>query len=70
MQSPGMHPPIVKIAERSQLPVGGVLVFHYPHEAEPCLLLRTDADTLVAYSQKCTHLACAVVPDQITYWNA
>jgi len=57
-------PPIMKIAELSQLAVGGVLVFHYPHEAEPCLLLRTDTETLVAYSQKCTHLACAVVPDQ------
>lgn len=56
-------PPIVKIAERSQLPIGGAIVFHYPNEAEPCLLLRTDAHTLVAYSQKCTHLACAVVPD-------
>jgi Rieske Fe-S protein len=27
-------------------------------------LLRTEADTLVAYSQECTHLACAVVPDK------
>jgi nitrite reductase/ring-hydroxylating ferredoxin subunit len=58
------QPPIVKIADLSQLPVGGAVVFHYPNETEPCLLLRTDADTLAAYSQKCTHLACAVVPDQ------
>lgn len=57
------QPPVARIAELSQLPVGGVLVFHYPDEAEPCLLLRTDEATLVAYSQKCTHLACAVVPD-------
>jgi nitrite reductase/ring-hydroxylating ferredoxin subunit len=57
-------PPIVKIAERGQLPIGGTVVFHYPNEAEPCLLLRTEANTLVAYSQKCTHLACAVVPDK------
>lgn len=57
-------PPIVKIAERAQLPVGGVMVFHYPNESEPCLLLRTAENTLVAYSQKCTHLACAVVPDR------
>jgi nitrite reductase/ring-hydroxylating ferredoxin subunit len=56
-------PPIVKIADKGQLAVGEALVFHYPHAAEPCLLLRTDEDTVVAYSQKCTHLACAVVPD-------
>src|SRR5687767_10495846 len=28
-------PPIVKIADRSKVPVGGALVFHYPHETEP-----------------------------------
>jgi nitrite reductase/ring-hydroxylating ferredoxin subunit len=58
------QPPIMKIAEQSQVPVGGAVVFHYPSESDPCLLLRTDAKTLVAYSQKCTHLACAVVPDK------
>jgi Rieske Fe-S protein len=26
------------------------------------VLVRTRADALVAYSQKCTHLSCAVVP--------
>jgi Rieske Fe-S protein len=57
------QPPIKKIAERSQLPVGAAVVFHYPDESQPCLLLRIDAGTLVAYSQECTHLACAVVPD-------
>ena len=57
-------PPIVKVAQLSQLPIGGEEVFHYPNDSEPCLLLRTDANTLVAYSQECTHLACAVVPDK------
>lgn len=57
-------PPVTKIAETGQIPVGGVLVFHYPEDSEPCLLLRTGDDTFVAYSQKCTHLACAVVPDR------
>jgi Rieske Fe-S protein len=37
-------------------------VFRYPNEHEPCLLLRPDETTLLAFSQKCTHLACAVVP--------
>jgi Rieske Fe-S protein len=26
------------------------------------LLIRTDSRTLLAYSQSCTHLSCAVVP--------
>src|SRR5688500_3660635 len=30
------RPPIVKIAERAQLPIGGAVVFHYPEESEPC----------------------------------
>ena len=58
------QPQKVKIAERSQLPLGGALVFHYPHETEPCLLLRNGEESYVAYSQECTHLACAVVPDR------
>jgi Rieske Fe-S protein len=57
-------PPIVEIAAAAQLPVGGTLVFYYPDESEPCLLLRTADGAYAAFSQKCTHLACAVVPDQ------
>jgi Rieske Fe-S protein len=58
------QPPIKQIAERAQLPVGAAVVFHYPGESDPCLLLRPTANSLVAYSQECTHLACAVVPDK------
>lgn len=57
------EPPIVKIADRQQLAVGQALVFHYPDESEPCLLIRTDDASFVAFSQKCTHLACAVTPE-------
>lgn len=57
-------PPIAKVADMADVPVGGALVFHYPEHSEPCLLLRPDDSTLLAYSQKCTHLACAVVPDK------
>ena len=56
------EPPIMRIADKEDVLVGGAIVFHYPQEAEPCLLLRTDEDTFQAYSQKCTHLACAVTP--------
>jgi Rieske Fe-S protein len=37
-----------------------VKLFHYPTPDDPCLLLRLSTDRFVAYSQKCTHLSCAV----------
>ena len=52
-----------EIARLADIPVGGALVFHYPDPSEPCLLLRPDAGTLLAFGQKCTHLSCAVVPE-------
>jgi Rieske Fe-S protein len=42
--------------------VGGAITFNYPSAHDPCLLVRTGQDALVAYSQACTHLSCAVVP--------
>jgi Rieske Fe-S protein len=54
--------PVVKIASLSSVPRGGTLVFQYPGEHDDCILIRT-ADKLLAYSQKCTHLSCAVIPD-------
>ena len=38
-------------------------MFAYPTPSDPCLLIRTRDDKLLAYSQKCTHLSCAVIPD-------
>jgi Rieske Fe-S protein len=43
-----------------KIPVGGVKLFRYPTENDPCIMVRTDENTYVAYSQKCTHLSCAV----------
>ena len=40
--------------------VGEVKLFSYPTPEDPCILIRTAPDTVVAYSQKCTHLSCAV----------
>lgn len=57
------EPPIIKLGDKSDIPVGGVKVFAYPDESEPCLLIRTGAETFVAFSQECTHLACAVTPN-------
>jgi Rieske Fe-S protein len=55
-------PEIRRIDGADRLQVGESLVFDYPDDSEPCLLLRVARDEYVAYSQKCTHLACAVVP--------
>jgi Rieske Fe-S protein len=57
------QPPVKAIAPLADIPVGGALVFHYPEDHDPCLLLRPDENTLRAFSQKCTHLGCAVTPE-------
>ncbi len=56
-------PPRKAIARLASLGVGEVVEFHYPTEDDPCLLVRSDQDTLLAYSQVCTHLSCAVQPE-------
>jgi Rieske Fe-S protein len=61
-RSRGAAPARVAIAPLADLPVGGVREFRYPGPDDPCLLLRPEAQTLVAYGQECTHLSCAVVP--------
>ena len=55
-------PPRVRIAVLGEIPVQSASVFVYPGPADRCLLLRPDERTLVAFSQLCTHLSCAVVP--------
>ena len=57
------RPPIRKIAALDAIPVGGAVTFTYPEEHDDCLLVRTASDRFVAYSQKCTHLSCAVTPE-------
>jgi Rieske Fe-S protein len=55
-------PPRARIAALPDVPVGGAIVFEYPEPNDRCLLIRLDERALVAYSQSCTHLSCAVVP--------
>ncbi len=55
-------PPRVRVASLAAVPIGSAVVFQYPGDHDPCLLIRPDAETLLAYSQACTHLSCAVVP--------
>jgi nitrite reductase/ring-hydroxylating ferredoxin subunit len=49
-----------EVATVGEIPVGGVKLFSYPTPTDRCLMVRTGDDEYVAYSQKCTHLACAV----------
>jgi Rieske Fe-S protein len=49
-----------EICNAKEVPIGGVRLFRYPTEKDPCILIRPDEQTYVAYSQKCTHLSCAV----------
>ncbi len=58
-QEPELAP--LRIAQLQDIPVGGVKLFHYPTTNDPCLLIRTSAERLIAYSQKCTHLSCPVL---------
>jgi len=52
--------PEKNICRAKDVPVGGVWLFRYPTEKDACILIRPDEETYVAYSQKCTHLSCAV----------
>ena len=56
------HPPVLRIANLEAVPVGGALTFAYPEPPDACILVRTAEERFVAYSQKCTHLSCAVTP--------
>ena len=53
---------LVRLASVQDVPVGTARTFAFPTEHDPCILMRPDERTFVAYSQKCTHLSCAVVP--------
>jgi nitrite reductase/ring-hydroxylating ferredoxin subunit len=52
--------PLRSVARAEDIPVGGVKLFQYPGEHDTCILVRLGAGEFVAYSQKCTHLSCAV----------
>lgn len=56
-------PPRMRIASLSALALGSSTMFAYPDADDPCLLIRTRDGKLLAYSQKCTHLSCAVIPE-------
>ena len=49
------------VARQGELAVGEAKVFEYPAAQDNCLLVRVGETKYVAYSQKCTHLSCAVI---------
>src|SRR5690348_13242702 len=57
-RKPAFQP--VTVGKASELPVGGTRQFFYPGPEDPCIMIRPDQDTIVAFSQKCTHLSCPV----------
>jgi Rieske Fe-S protein len=60
--------PEIAIAREDDVPPGGSIVFRYPTEEDPCILIRDRSGRIDAFSQVCTHLSCAVVhrPDEQT----
>jgi Rieske Fe-S protein len=59
--------PVQPVARLQEIPPGGVKLFRYPGPDDPCILVRTGLDAYVAYSQKCTHLSCAVYYSRETH---
>jgi arsenite oxidase small subunit len=49
------------IGSASTVPPHGSMLFRFPTEDDPCILLRGRDGGLRAFSQVCTHLSCAVV---------
>jgi Rieske Fe-S protein len=56
--------PVQTVAKLMEVPIGGVKLFRYPSPDDPCILVREGLERYVAYSQKCTHLSCAVYYSQ------
>jgi Rieske Fe-S protein len=52
--------PEMVVARASEIAPGAVRMFSYPRPQDPCILLRRPTGELAAFSQKCTHLSCAV----------
>lgn len=52
--------PEADVAAAAEVPLGRVKLFTYPTEHDPAIVVRKPDGTLAAFSQKCTHLSCAV----------
>ena len=58
--------PAAEVAAVADVPVNKTKLFYYPTANDPCVLVRLSEMEFVAYSQKCTHLSCPVIPDPAT----
>ena len=65
-QRRALHYPAKRIEGAEGLLPGGALVFNYPTEHDPALLVRAQTGELYAYGQRCTHRACSVNYDHRT----
>ena len=54
-------PPARRIAGAGDIAPGRSLLFRYPTDEDPCILVRDAEGRLDAFSQVCTHLSCALV---------
>lgn len=52
--------PTRAVARVAEVAEGQAVYFRYPNSDDEAVLLRLPGDQFVAYSQKCTHLSCAV----------
>lgn len=59
IQRPEVTQPKV-VARASDVPEGSAVYFRYPGQDDQAMLLHLPGGSFVAYSQKCTHLSCAV----------
>jgi nitrite reductase/ring-hydroxylating ferredoxin subunit len=57
------QPAAAEIAAVADVPVKATKLFYYPSANDPCVVVRISENEFVAYSQKCTHLSCPVIPD-------
>lgn len=58
--------PVSNVAAADEIPVGAVKLFSYPTPADRCILVRAGENEFNAFSQKCTHLSCAVYYERET----
>lgn len=50
----------VEVVALDEVDVPGTYLFRYPTDDDPAILIRPSQDEVLAFSQRCTHLACVV----------
>lgn len=63
LRGKGESPGPKAIAALDEIAVGQAALFFYPGEHDSCLLVRAGEQEFLAYSNKCSHLSCPVMPD-------